>query len=99
MTKRAGGASRYRRIPTPAPASVPAPRPRPSSQAWLLIERMSSLMAAATGNACNMDVLAWYVDPNAGAAGFSPHRDRQPGDAAATFRADGSAMYTTAWVR
>jgi hypothetical protein len=56
-------------------------------------------MKAATGNACNLDILAWYVDPNAGQAGFSPHRDRQPDDAAATFRRDGSAMYATAWVR
>lgn len=39
-----------------------------------------------------------YVDPNKGHAGFSPHRDRQPPDAAATFRPDGSAMYSTCWV-
>lgn len=70
-------------------------------EAWALIERASALVAAATGagNACNMDVLAWFVDPNLGHAGFSPHRDRQPDDAAATFRpSDGSAMYATCWV-
>lgn len=39
-----------------------------------------------------------YVDPNQGQRGFAPHRDRQPDDAAATFRADGSAMYATCWV-
>jgi hypothetical protein len=38
------------------------------------------------------------VDPNRGDVGFSPHRDRQPDDAPATFRADGSAMYATMWV-
>lgn len=44
------------------------------------------------------DILAWRIDPSRGQAGFSPHRDRQPDDAAATFRADGSARYATLWV-
>lgn len=39
-----------------------------------------------------------YVDPNRGDVGFSPHRDRQPDDSAATFRPDGTAMYTTLWL-
>lgn len=34
-----------------------------------------------------------YVDPNDGATGFPPHRDRQPDDSPATFRPDGSAMW------
>lgn len=67
-------------------------------EAWVLIDYLSEVMRNATGNACNMDVLAWYVDPNRGQAGFSPHRDRQPDDSPSTFRGDGSAMYTTAWV-
>ncbi|GLC45737.1 hypothetical protein PLESTB_000504000 [Pleodorina starrii] len=69
-------------------------------EVWALIHRASALMAATTGgNACNMDVLCWYVDPNRGDAGFSPHRDRQPDDSPATFRAsDGSPMYSTCWV-
>ncbi|KAG2440535.1 hypothetical protein HYH02_010413 [Chlamydomonas schloesseri] len=68
-------------------------------EVWALVQQASSLMAGATGgNACNMDVLCWYVDPNAGAAGFSPHRDRQPDNSPATFRPDGTAMYSTCWV-
>eukprot|EP00877_Chromochloris_zofingiensis_P008660 jgi/Chrzof1/4047/Cz13g18120.t1 len=65
---------------------------------WCIIHQLSGVMKEVTGNACNMDVLAWYVDPNQGQRGFAPHRDRQPDDAAATFRADGSAMYATCWV-
>ncbi|GIL98987.1 hypothetical protein Vretimale_4284 [Volvox reticuliferus] len=68
-------------------------------EVWALIERASGLMVATTGNTCNMDVLCWYVDPNGGAAGFSPHRDRQPDDSPATFRpGDSSPMYSTCWV-
>lgn len=55
-------------------------------------------MRAATGNAPNMDMLAWRVDAAAGEAGFSPHRDRQPDDAAASFRADGTPRYATCWL-
>jgi hypothetical protein len=69
-------------------------------EAWALIAALGALVEAATGNRPNLDALAWYVDPKKGDAGFSPHRDRQPpGDtAAATFRADGSPMYATAWL-
>ncbi|GBF92896.1 hypothetical protein Rsub_05732 [Raphidocelis subcapitata] len=67
-------------------------------ETWALIEALREVMAASTGNAVNMDVLAWLVDPRRGDAGFSPHRDRQPDDAAATFRGDGSPLYATAWV-
>ncbi|KAG2497988.1 hypothetical protein HYH03_004247 [Edaphochlamys debaryana] len=68
-------------------------------EVWALIHRASSLMSSVSGgNAVNMDVLAWYVDPNQGGAGFSPHRDRQPDDSPATFRPDGSPMYSTCWV-
>ena len=39
-----------------------------------------------------------YVDPRRGDAGFSPHRDRQPDDAAGSSRADGTPMYSTVWI-
>ncbi|KAF6257515.1 hypothetical protein COO60DRAFT_1223221 [Scenedesmus sp. NREL 46B-D3] len=68
-------------------------------EAWALVQQASALMADATGgNRVNMDILAWYVDPSRGDAGFSPHRDRQPDDTPATFRPDGSAMYATLWL-
>lgn len=68
-------------------------------EVWAMVQQASLLMAEATGgNRVNMDILAWLVDPNRGDAGFSPHRDRQPDDAPATFRPDGSAMYATLWL-
>ena len=46
-------------------------------ECWDTVESMSELMYAGTGNSvCNMDILAWLVDPKEG-SGFSPHRDRQ----------------------
>jgi hypothetical protein len=45
-----------------------------------------------------MLVCGRYVDPRRGDAGFSPHRDRQPDDAASSFRADGTPMYSTVWI-
>jgi hypothetical protein len=46
-------------------------------ECWDTVEIMSELMNAGTGNSvCNMDILAWLVDPKEG-SGFSPHRDRQ----------------------
>ena len=68
-------------------------------EAWAAVSRASAAVAASSGgNECNFDVLAWRINPGAGDAGFAPHRDRQPDDAAATFREDGSAKYVTAWV-
>uniref|UniRef100_A0A383VR10 Phytanoyl-CoA dioxygenase n=1 Tax=Tetradesmus obliquus TaxID=3088 RepID=A0A383VR10_TETOB len=67
-------------------------------EAWAVVQQASVLMAGSTGNRVNMDILAWYVDPSRGDAGFSPHRDRQPDNAPATFRPDGSAMYATLWL-
>ena len=67
-------------------------------EAWALAHWVSHVMRATTGNQLNMDILAWCIDPNTpGASGFSPHRDRQPDDLAASFREDGSAKYTTCW--
>ena len=48
-------------------------------ECWEAVEQMEELMSASTGNSvCNMDILAWLVDPKEG-SGFSPHRDRQVG--------------------
>ncbi len=60
-------------------------------------------MIALTGrNSNNGDMLAWFIDPNNDEAGFSPHRDRQPENPAASFFTDsnGAKMpcYSTAWV-
>ena len=72
----------------PPQIAVPS-RPCPSSD----------IVLAATGNRLNFDALCWHVDPaDARPSAFSPHRDRQPDDAPSTFRADGTAMYATAWV-
>jgi len=67
-------------------------------EAWQLAQEVSLLMKGATGNEINMDMLAWYIDPSKGHAGFSPHRDRQPDDSPSTFRRDGSAKYATIWI-
>ena len=46
-------------------------------ECWDAVDSMRELMLAGTGNSvCNMDILAWLVDPHEG-SGFSPHRDRQ----------------------
>ena len=45
-----------------------------------------------------MDMLAWRVHAAAGETGFSPHRDRQPDNTAASFRADGTPRYATCWL-
>jgi len=54
--------------------------------------------ATHPSNVFNFDVLAWYIDPRENVAGFSPHRDRQPGDAQSSFHADGQAKYVTMWM-
>lgn len=46
-------------------------------ECWDAVRSMTDSMTAGTGNSvCNMDILAWQVDPQKG-SGFSPHRDRQ----------------------
>mmetsp|Transcript_19000 Transcript_19000/g.36272 ORF Transcript_19000/g.36272 Transcript_19000/m.36272 type:complete len:500 (+) Transcript_19000:120-1619(+) len=67
-------------------------------EAWAITNQVSRIMELATGNRCNMDLLAWYIDPNSDQAGFSPHRDRQPDDSPASFRQDGTPMYSTCWI-
>ncbi|QDZ17755.1 putative phytanoyl-CoA dioxygenase [Chloropicon primus] len=66
--------------------------------AWVLAARMATLMRSVGENEISYDMLAWNVNQEAGEGGFSPHRDRQPDDASATFRECGMAMYTTCWV-
>ncbi len=72
-------------------------------EAWAVAHELSEVVLNATGNRLNFDALCWHVDPyddlgDDEHTAFSPHRDRQPDDSPSTFRADGSAMYTTAWV-
>jgi hypothetical protein len=74
-------------------------------QAWELAASASDVLSTATHerNTFNFDVLAWYIDPRDEtiAAGFSPHRDRQPKHAQAlqdSFHPDGQAKYVTMWM-
>lgn len=53
--------------------------------------------ATHPSNVFNFDILAWYIDPREGVAGFSPHRDRQPDDVSNSFHPDGRAKYVTLW--
>jgi hypothetical protein len=44
---------------------------------WRIARRLEPVVGhAAGGNLLNHDFLAWCIDPQKGAAGFSPHRDR-----------------------
>jgi hypothetical protein len=44
--------------------------------------------------AFQFDILAWYIDSH----GFSPHRDRQPDNVAASFTKDEDAHFVTHWI-
>ena len=68
-------------------------------EVWALAHQLSHLMAAVSGGCVNsLDMLAWSVTPALGQSGFAPHRDRQPADVGRSFREDGTARYTTAWI-
>ena len=76
-------------------------------EAWWVCNAIDAMMQKVTGgNRNNMDFLAWYIDPGqsvadggAGpAAGFAPHRDRQPRDIPASFKPGGEAKYLTCWL-
>mmetsp|Transcript_7178 Transcript_7178/g.21891 ORF Transcript_7178/g.21891 Transcript_7178/m.21891 type:complete len:405 (-) Transcript_7178:180-1394(-) len=69
-------------------------------EAWLVMDRLTSLLQYVGGpkNVFNGDALVWHLDPNKNQAGFSPHRDRQPDDIAASFHADGLPKYLTCWL-
>ncbi len=54
----------YRRLATRGRGRSPQPSRCACAvlfQVWALIHRASKLMKGATGNACNMDVLCWWV--------------------------------------
>ena len=67
-------------------------------ESWELAQALDRLQNKTSSNLNNMDMLAWHIDPNKGESGFTPHRDRQPEEVSASFRADGTAKYTTSWV-
>ena len=68
-------------------------------EGWAIAHELTEIVERATGNNLSFDVLSWHVDPaDVETTAFSPHRDRQPDDSAATFRVDGTAMYATAWI-
>jgi ectoine hydroxylase-related dioxygenase (phytanoyl-CoA dioxygenase family) len=68
-------------------------------EAWSLAHQLSAVMRAVSGGCVNsFDTLAWSITPALGESGFAPHRDRQPANVAASFRADGTAKYVTAWI-
>ena len=69
-------------------------------ETWRLAAKASSLLSNSTNpnNLFNFDMLAWYIDPREGAAGFSPHRDRQPDDVKGSFHDDKMAKYVTMWL-
>eukprot|EP01104_Vermistella_antarctica_P011126 TRINITY_DN306_c2_g2_i1.p1 TRINITY_DN306_c2_g2~~TRINITY_DN306_c2_g2_i1.p1 ORF type:complete len:521 (-),score=134.59 TRINITY_DN306_c2_g2_i1:66-1628(-) len=68
-------------------------------ESWLLVEKISKIMKETSGgNAVNMDILSWCIDPYQSQSGFSPHRDRQPDCVLSSFRADGSPKYSTCWI-
>lgn len=64
-------------------------------QTWELAASSKSMLSASTAeaNRFQFDILAWYIEKE----GFSPHRDRQPKNAAATF-VDGNAKFATQWI-
>jgi hypothetical protein len=68
-------------------------------ETWELARLALKTLDDAThpSNVFNFDVLAWYIDPREGMAGFSPHRDRQPDNVESSFHSNGQAKYVTLW--
>jgi hypothetical protein len=62
---------------------------------WDLAALSRSVLEKSTleTNKFQFDILAWYID----SGGFSPHRDRQPEDVAASFEKD-DAKFATHWI-
>lgn len=62
---------------------------------WELAALSRSVLEKSTleTNKFQFDILAWYID----SGGFSPHRDRQPDDVAATFEME-EAKFATQWI-
>ncbi len=68
-------------------------------EVWAMAHQLSELVATLSGGCENsLDALAWSVTPSLGQSGFAPHRDRQPIDVPASFRADGTPRYCTVWI-
>ncbi len=72
-------------------------------EAWKVANIGNEILTknAHTNNVFNFDILAWYINPSEGMAGFSPHRDRQPDSKkkiANSFHEDGQAKYLTLWM-
>jgi Phytanoyl-CoA dioxygenase (PhyH) len=67
-------------------------------ETWELAMQSRKMLESATHsrNAFNFDLLAWFIP--LGEGGFSPHRDRQPDDAASSFHADQQAKFVTQWI-
>jgi hypothetical protein len=68
-------------------------------ETWELAQSSRKVLASSSHskNSFNFDLFAWYIE--AGDSGFSPHRDRQPSDATATFHADDEqAKFITQWI-
>jgi hypothetical protein len=62
---------------------------------WELAAKSRSVLEKSTlgTNKFQFDILAWYIE----SGGFSPHRDRQPEDIAASFEKD-EAKFATQWI-
>jgi len=72
-------------------------------EAWQLAKIGNKSLKASghSKNVFNFDILAWYIDPSEGVAGFSPHRDRQPErrkEIENSFHSTGEAKYVTMWM-
>ncbi|KAI2510199.1 hypothetical protein MHU86_4231 [Fragilaria crotonensis] len=68
-------------------------------ETWEYAQYAKKILKDSThsSNSFNFDVLAWYIDPKENAAGFSPHRDRQPEETSSSFHDDHQAKYVTMW--
>lgn len=63
-------------------------------ETWHLARFSRRLLETSTSNSFHFDLLAWYINEG----GFSPHRDRQPDNVAASFKDDGEAKFATHWI-
>jgi hypothetical protein len=66
------------------------------SEAWQVAHCLGSQLSQATGNVSSGDTVAFLVTPSSHVF-TGPHRDK-PLAGAASFRATGAPLYTTAWV-
>ena len=68
-------------------------------EAWEIVEQLSEVLRKSSGGSLFLgDAYTWSVDPQKGARGWGPHRDRM-GSGPASFRAaDGTPMLSTTWL-